>query len=220
MIRSEHSARLAWSALFAVAMAYLEAAVVVYLRELYYPEGFRFPLKMIPEPMILVELGREAATLVMLAAVAVLCGRSLWERFAWFLWVFGVWDIWYYIWLKVTIDWPATLLDWDILFLIPLPWIGPVLAPLAVAVSMTAIGWLIIRRAGRGMSFRVTKGGWLGGIAGTALILYSFMYDLKATLYQQMPQPYPWWLLVLGLAAYWAGFLHAWRRNAPSPHQS
>ena len=31
--------------LYAVAMGYLEAAVVVYLRAIYYPEGFSFPLK-------------------------------------------------------------------------------------------------------------------------------------------------------------------------------
>ena len=29
--------------IFAVSMGFLEAIVVVYIRELYYPDGFRFP---------------------------------------------------------------------------------------------------------------------------------------------------------------------------------
>jgi hypothetical protein len=33
-----------WLAVFSMAMGYLESAVVVYLRKLYYPDGFKFPL--------------------------------------------------------------------------------------------------------------------------------------------------------------------------------
>ena len=98
--------KILWVTVFAAAMAFVESAVVVYLRVIYYPEGFTFPLKLIMDDTIMVELYREIATLFILLAVAVLTGRRFWERFAWFMLTFGVWDIFYYIWLKVLISWP------------------------------------------------------------------------------------------------------------------
>src|SRR5215471_13766120 len=114
---------------YAVAMAYLESAIVVYLRRLYYPHGFDFPLVIIDIPTLLLELGREAATIVMLATVGIAAGRTKVGKGAYFLLLFGVWDICYYIWLKAFVEWPSSLLTWDVLFLIPVPWVGPVLAP-------------------------------------------------------------------------------------------
>ena len=116
--------------IFAIAMGFLEAAVVIYLRELFYPNGFDFPLRGFLNPSILgVEWIREFATVVMLAAIAVLAGKKFYERFAYFLYAFAIWDIFYYISLKATLDWPSSFLTWDLLFLIPWPWIGPVLTP-------------------------------------------------------------------------------------------
>ena len=103
--------RAALIGVFAVAMAYLEAAVVVYLRKLYYPDGFSFPLKLIPESIIFIEIGREVATLVMLSSIAWIMAKWRWERFGWFLFVFGIWDIFYYFWLKVLVNWPSSILD-------------------------------------------------------------------------------------------------------------
>src|SRR3989304_4819791 len=136
--------KILWVTVFAVAMAFVESAVVVYLRVIYYPEGFRFPLKLIMDDTIMVELYREIATLFILLAVAVLAGRRLWERFAWFMLAFGVWDIFYYIWLNVLISWPSSLSEWDILFLIPVPWIGPVSAPISISLLMILAGILIV----------------------------------------------------------------------------
>ena len=114
---------------FAVAFALVESSVVVYLRLLYYPEGFAFPLKPALMSHVAVEVSREVATIVMLAVVGLIAGRSRWQRFSYFMIAFGVWDIFYYVWLKIMLNWPASLLDWDVLFLIPVPWIGPVVAP-------------------------------------------------------------------------------------------
>ena len=111
---------------FAVAMGFLEAAVVVYLRLHFYPNGFSFPLAVIPDNILLVEVVRELATIVMLAAIGWLAGQGFLLRFSFFSLAFGIWDISYYIFLKITLDWPASLLTDDILFLIPLPWVGPV----------------------------------------------------------------------------------------------
>src|SRR6185369_2332457 len=113
---------------FSIAMAALESAVVVYLRALYYPDGFNVAMKLIDQKILLIEIAREAATVVMLLGVGWLAGNNLKDRFAYFLLSFAVWDIFYYLWLKVFIDWPSSLLEWDILFLIPFTWLGPVLA--------------------------------------------------------------------------------------------
>ena len=113
--------RYVWLAVFAIAMAYLESAVVVYLRLIYYPNGFDFPLVVIPMREALIELGREGATVVMLVAVGRLGTRGFWSGFAGFMFIFGVWDIFYYVWLKVFLNWPPSLATWDILFLLPVP---------------------------------------------------------------------------------------------------
>ena len=199
--------------LFGIAMGYFEAVVVVYLRGMFYPEGFSFPLKLAVQQYAVIEVCREAATIVMLITVAVLAGRKFWERFGYFLIMFGVWDIFYYIFLKVTINWPATVFDWDVLFLIPLPWIGPVIAPSLVALLMTAVGISMTYLIDRGYDFRPTRLSWILSIAATALILYSFMRDFDAALRQQMPQPYSYWLLVIGLILYGAAYVHVYRKT-------
>ncbi len=105
--------------LFGIAFAYIEAAVVAYLRTIYYPTGFHFPLVMHYDRNLTIEFFREFATLVILVSSGWLLSRKFWEGFGYFLIIFGVWDIFYYVWLKVIIDWPAAVSDPDILFLIP-----------------------------------------------------------------------------------------------------
>ena len=196
-----------WLFLFAIAMAFVESAVVVYLRAIYYPEGFAFPLKPLTDYKIMIEICREVATLIMLMTVAHISGRKFWERFAYLIFIFGVWDIFYYVWLKVLLNWPATMLDLDILFLIPLPWIGPVIAPVSISILMIICSILIIRSIERGEEFRPALSAFVIAIAATFIILYSFMYDTGATLHQQMPKPYKYGLLILGDFLYIAAFL-------------
>ena len=130
---------------FGLAMGYLEAVVVVYLREIYYPGGFSFPLVPISARDLWVETGREAATLVMLLMAGMLSGKSARARFAFFLLVFAVWDIAYYLFLKLILGWPAGPAVEDILFLIPVPWVGPVWAPVVLSVSMIVLSVVILR---------------------------------------------------------------------------
>ena len=126
--------------LYAAAMAWVEAAAVLYLRTLidrvqpYQPN----PLP-VAGSMALIEVVREAATLLMLLTVGFLAGRAWRSRLGYAAIAFGVWDILYYVFLKTICGWPHSLLDWDILFLIPLPWWGPVLAP--VLISLLLILW-------------------------------------------------------------------------------
>jgi hypothetical protein len=130
--------------LFGISFGYLEAAVVVYLRAIYdpirervhpgRPAGDLFPL-ISPEQLhaagpentkrLGIEIGREAATIIMLAAVGLAAGRNFNQRMAAFSIAFGLWDISFYAFLKLMLGWPQSLFTWDILFLIPLPWVGP-----------------------------------------------------------------------------------------------
>ena len=188
-------------------MGYFEAMVVVYLRGMFYPDGFSFPLKIIPVRMIILEVFREAATIVMLGSVSALAAKKFWNRFGYFIIMFGVWDIFFYIWLKVCIDWPSSLFDWDILFLIPLPWIGPVIAPVMIALVMISIGISITGLFKNGHDFKPSKTTWILAIIATLLLLFSFMHDTGAALHQKMPKPYLYWLLVIGLVIYMAAYV-------------
>src|SRR5712692_9916279 len=159
---------------YAIAMAYLESVIVVYLRRLYYPQGFNFPLVIIDMPTLLLEIGREAATIVMLATVGIAAGRTKVGKFAYFLYLFGVWDIFYYIWLKVFLDWPASLLTWDVLFLIPVPWVGLVLAPVTVALTMLGMGLVMRRLEQRSPVLPAGTTVWLAQSAAALIVIVSF----------------------------------------------
>ena len=192
--------RLLWLVTFAAAMAYLEAAVVVYLRTIYYPRGFAFPLVIIPNDAALVEIGREGATLVMILGVAALAAANRREAFLLFALVFGVWDILYYAWLRVLAGWPPSLLTPDILFLIPVPWVGPVLAPIVVSLGLIAGSLLLLRRQARWVVVRFHPPLWAVAIAGGVLVLLSFTIDFKAVLEGGGPPPFRWGLFGAGVA--------------------
>jgi hypothetical protein len=139
-------ALLSWLAAYAIAMALVEAAIVVHLRHVYYPENplALFPLRLLSAHDLALELAREFATVVMILAVAVLAVRGFVRRFAVFAFVFGLWDLCYYVWLKVYLDWPSQWLEWDVLFLIPWPWFGPWLAPALIALLFALWGgWVL-----------------------------------------------------------------------------
>jgi len=198
--------KIVWVVIFAIAMAFLEAAVVVYLRRLY---GISDLILTVPpfDPQIArIELGRELTTLVMLLSFGWVAGRKLQSRFGFALVAFGIWDIFYYLWLKVFIAWPTTLLDPDLLFLIPLPWWGPVIAPILISLLMIMGGTLAILREeqGHGIRFRITEAFVL--LAGILAMLYAFMQDAIAILpagasilSQLKPSQFNWAVFLAGL---------------------
>jgi hypothetical protein len=161
---------------YAVAMAYLEAAVVVYLRALLGLTDIT-AVDVSLGPYGPVEIGREATTLVMLAAVGWMVGRHARERWAYGLFAFGLWDIFYYVWLKLLINWPASLLGWDLLFLIPLPWWGPVLAPALIAALICVAAVPVVVRMERGQRLGITPLRLTTVMGGALLALYVFMAD-------------------------------------------
>jgi hypothetical protein len=178
-----YRSRFVWLAVFAVAMGFLEGIVVIYLRELYYPQGFDFPLKMMPPELVSIEWIRETATLIMLAAAGIIAGRNNLQRLMYFLFVFGVWDIFYYVALKLLIGWPVSLLTWDLLFLIPVSWLSPVLAPVICSVTMIVMAVLIIGKQEKGFTVDSRPADWVMISAGAAIILFTFMVDyMKLTI--------------------------------------
>jgi hypothetical protein len=192
--------RIAWLIIFAVAMAYVESAVVVYLRTIYYPQGFAFPLVLLPPGMVAIEMGREVATLVMLLGVAMLAGADRRDRILVFCVGFGVWDIAYYIWLWLFLRWPPSLFTWDVLFLIPVPWIGPVVAPVVVSVVLVVGALLLLRKRAGGEPIDFPLSLRILALAGGALVLGSFMLDFQVVLRQMEPPPFRWGLFGTGVA--------------------
>jgi len=185
---------LLWCAVFATAFGVIEAAVVVYLREIYYPAGFSFPLREFAPRLLRIEIVREAATIVLLLGAAMLAQRRPLRRFAVFAFCFGVWDITYYLALKVFLDWPPGLLTPDILFLIPVPWVGPVLAPVLVSLALVAASVAILRRPEDAPPFLRPVDWIVEAIAGQ-MIVTSF---LLASGVDGAASPFPWWLFLTG----------------------
>ena len=208
--------------LFAIAFAYVEAAVVVYIRQMY---GIHDLLKDIPpfDPMIApIEVGRELATLVILLAVGWAVGRSLQTRLSFTFFAFGVWDIFYYLWLKLFINWPESPLTTDVLFLFPLPWWGPVIGPVLIAALMVIGGSLAVISDDREHAVQFSAFEGLALIGGILVMLYSFMEDALAilpadvyTLSQLRPSAFNWPMYLIGLIV--AGFI-VLRATWPKTH--
>jgi len=208
-----------WVAVYSVAMGFLESAVVIYLRNIYYPYGFDFPLSPIRSSDALVELIREIATMVMLASLSIIAGNNFRQRIAYFLLSFAIWDITYYLFLYLMIGWPSSVLTWDILFLIPVTWTGPVIAPVIVSFTMIFIAMMILISEGIGekLNFNIITWGLL--ITGAVCIFISFIWDytvfvmntyavenilnlphkeLFATSLKYIPHHFNWLFFVLG----------------------
>jgi hypothetical protein len=212
--------------LFGISFGYVEAAVVVYLRAIYDPIRAQlhpergphdlFPLITSQElanagpenpRRLVIEIGREAATMLMLGAVALAIARNLHQWIAAFAIVFGVWDITFYAFLKLMIRWPESLSTWDILFLIPLPWVGPIWAPVLVALSMIVCGLISLRAGG-------IRGGplhWTGVLGGALIIIVAFVWDFRNTTAGGFPNSFNWPLFLLGEAIGLTAFLTASR---------
>ncbi len=218
--------------LFAISMGFLESAVVIYMREILYPEGFQFPLSPIPVDLTVTELLREMATMIMLVTVGVLAGRRFSTGFAWFIYSFAIWDIFYYVFLKLLVGWPDSLLTWDVLFLIPTIWTGPVIAPVLLSLTMILLAMVILYGAERGRETRIGGWIWSGLILGSLVLVFGFVLDYSehmlvhfsllgmfevrnpevlqvATRY--IPEQFPWWIFWIGEAILL--FTIAWYRR-------
>lgn len=210
---------LLWLTLFGVAMGFFETSIVVYLREIYYPDVFSFPLVPIDKDIGITEVIREVMSMVMIISVAALSFKSFYRRFASFLFIFAIWDIFYYVFLKMVLDWPDSLMTWDILYLIPVAWTGPVIAPVLISVLMIILAWVIFSFSGRKEEqFSISIKAWGLLIGGAFVVFIAFIWDYLAFLgkethlvdllknpgisqriiTQYMPDFFNWYLFILG----------------------
>ncbi len=208
--------------IFAIAMAWMESATVAYLRVLV---GRIDPYQADPLPVSVglgkTELIREAATLIMLLAAGLLAGRTWRSRLAYALIAFGVWDIFYYVFLAIISAWPRSLLDWDVLFLIPLPWWGPVLAPVLIALLMIVGGTLVVHADRPDRPIWPHWKAWALNLSGVALALIIFMLPaLQApangmgSVRQALPNEFNWLPFTIALVLMAAPIVAVGRRLA------
>jgi hypothetical protein len=204
-------AGIGWLTAYAVAMAQVEAAVVIYLRRVHYADDplTLFPLVMLPNPDLRIELARELATLVMIASVAFLHAKRGPLVLAAFAYVFGLWDIAYYGWLKLMLGWPTSWLEWDVLFLIPWPWLGPWIAPVLVAVVLVIWGARTLLSSSAAPP--LTRGAAIVFAIGVAFVIAAFLLPGAAFIASTAPdeayrpQTFYWGVFAFGYSVMTAG---------------
>ena len=205
--------------MFGIAMGFLESAVVIYLREIYYPAGFNFPLTQMSSKLVITELLREAATIIMLLGIGMLTGKNKTEKFAYFIYTFALWDIFYYVFLKVILYWPESWLTWDILFLIPTIWTSPVIAPIIVSFTMILLSLFIVFFNHKNTDIILSFRDWTLLIIGSIVIIISFTWDYCRYIFNEyslnqlltlhnknvfdysikyIPASFPWIIFVIG----------------------
>lgn len=213
--------RTAWLTLFAVALGLFEAVLVIYLRSLYYPDDplSLFPLAVLSERDLVLELIREAASVLMLVAVAVLAVSGFLRRFAAFLFLFGLWDIFYYVWLKLLLGWPTRWGEWDVLYLIPWPWFGPWLTPALIALLFAGWGgWMLLspmERRASGMSMWLFAAGAVLGLAAFLLPGWPLITGGETAVRSFTPTGFPWHLYLPGYLLMAIGLWGAARTAKP-----
>jgi hypothetical protein len=167
---------LLWLTIFSIAMGYMESSVVVYLRAIMYPDGFGFPLAPFDSHLAVTEIFREVATIIMLLGAGIIAGKTFPERFAWFIYCFAIWDIFYYVFLKALLGWPESFMTWDILFLIPATWVGPVISPIIVSLTMIILAMVIIFYSSK-KSIHISVLEWILFIVGAHILIAAFIWD-------------------------------------------
>lgn len=227
---------LIWITIFAITMGIFEGAVVIYLRALYYPLGFNFPLAPIENRIAITELIRELASLFMLLSVAIIAGKNFSQRFAWFIYSFAVWDIIYYVFLYLILAWPENILTWDILFLLPVTWTGPVISPVIISVLMIILAVVIYHsNVKSNHKTIIIRKEWICLIIGAFIVFVSFIWDYSKFLIlnipreeiqnkslgdklfdlsiQYIPESFNWIMFFVGFSVLLAGIILFYNRN-------
>lgn len=203
--------KLFWLTVFAAAFGIVEGSVVAYLRKIYYPDEMTlFPLKTFEPAIYLVELIREAATLFVLFAVAATAFQKRILRFAGFIWGFALWDLVYYLLLKLLLGWPTGFFEWDVLFLIPVVWASPMVAPVICSLTMMILAGIIFFYSSKNYTVKFSRLQLWLFLIGSLLILASFVQDYMALAFstaseklqeavaQFVPADFNWLLFCLG----------------------
>jgi|AntAceMinimDraft_17_1070374.scaffolds.fasta_scaffold122816_1 hypothetical protein len=239
-MKNKYIKTLFWITIFSIAMAFLETSVVAYIRKLYYPEGFRFPLKMIESNIGITEYFRELATIIMLISVGIVVGENNLQRFAYFIYAFAIWDIFYYVFLKIILNWPGSLLTFDVLFLIPVTWVGPIIAPIICSLAMILLGLSIIYLQNKNKSVIMKFDEFLMIAVGSIVVMvsffmdylrflnnkysfyeiltYSWVSDINIIVEQYIPQKFNWLIFLIGILTIFVAIIKFILRNRPFFH--
>lgn len=208
--------RLISVSLFAIAMGLLEAICVVYIRKILLPIGGSLNEIILSNYDLTIEVIREITTMVMLSTVAILAAYNWRTRLSMFFLAFGVWDIFYYIGLKLLLDWPpTTIVEWDALFLIPVNWYGPVLAPVLISIYFIIVSVTIVLREATGKKMHITKPAILLQLLTFFVWYYSFTKDSNMiSEFGFESATYSWLLFVLGILFGSVGIFITFRNNS------
>ncbi|UCG66769.1 MAG: hypothetical protein JSW12_07105 [Deltaproteobacteria bacterium] len=190
-----------WIVTFAIAFAWVESSAVVYLREISFGGSFSSPFfldwengQLFADATIRIELVREIATILILVSVGWAAGKNALQKFCFFMIVFGIWDIFYYIWLWAMVRWPDSLMSWDLLFIVPLPWVAPVITPLLIALAMVVAGLFLLYYDEKGYIIYWRWYDWGIELICAFLVIVAFCWDWKNILHTGIPNPFAWWL--------------------------
>lgn len=200
--------------IFGIAMGIAETATVVYLREIAALAETKSAAAHAPY-LLSVERIREAATIAMLAIVAIVAGKTLTQRVAYFLFPFAVWDIFYYVGLKVFVGWPPSLLTWDVLFYIPTTWRGPMLAPVLVSLTLISLALTLVFKKREDLSVRAVFLVWTLSVSGYLAILFTFLENSVLRGASGQPITYRWATFSIGLVYIIAAQTLCWTRGKP-----
>lgn len=189
--------------LFGLAFGLIEAAVVIYLRQISGAVGQDpFPvlqaLEETQQGAFQIERFREGATLILMLTPAFLFSNRIFERLLAFLIVFGLWDLSYYAFLRAFMGWPGTLFSYDVLFLIPTLWVAPVFCPILISASLIVFGSAYLLIARRRMSRNPNSLQWLIALLGGALVQLSFVNNADYYLAGGMPPRFSWLIFAAG----------------------
>jgi hypothetical protein len=186
--------------LFAIAMGLLEAICVVYIRQIIFPPDGNLANTPILNFNFTLEAIRESMTIIMLTTVSILAAYNWRTRLAMFFLAFGIWDIFYYVGLKIFLDWPASIMDWDTLFLIPVAWYSPILVPVLISIYFIIGSIVIVLHEGNGTKLKFSFSVVLLQFLGFVVWFYSFIKDsaiISVNGYTNIE--YSWALFLLGL---------------------
>lgn len=225
--------KILWLSVFSIAMGFMESAVVVYLRDIYYENGFHFPLQPIDQLIGITEILREASTLIMLVMLGIMNGRTKTEKFGLFLFCFAIWDIFYYVFLKMLLGWPESLLTWDVLFLIPVTWVGPIIGPVINSLTMIVLAILISYFTDASSKTKIILNEWIFFIVGSLTIITSYTMDYVSYISRELslgeillsnektqnvasqyiPEHFCWMVFLVGEFILITGILMFYKRN-------
>jgi hypothetical protein len=111
------------------------------------------------------------------------------------------------VFLRINVAWPNSIWDWDVLFLLPLPWWGPVIAPAGIAVMMIIGGSLATQFNRPERTVWPGRRAWHFCLAGATLALLVFMsdalrsYDVGiAAIRETLPTWFNWPVFSIALA--------------------